>query len=102
VTLLFASLAEIHKALQNNIHVGKGLYTMSFLGFKPTGYVLNSQRCGKDSAASFKTLMNVYDIKDDSIPKYKQILKKRHRIDPPGQDPVQPTVGDPASAGGLD
>ena len=22
--------------------------------------------------------------------------------DPPGQDPVQPTVGDPASAGGLD
>ena len=21
---------------------------------------------------------------------------------PPGQDPVQPTVGDPASAGGLD
>jgi len=22
--------------------------------------------------------------------------------DPPGQDPVQPAVGDPASAGGLD
>jgi len=22
--------------------------------------------------------------------------------DPPGQDPVQPTVGDPTSAGGLD
>jgi len=22
--------------------------------------------------------------------------------DPPGQDPVQPTVGDPALAGGLD
>jgi len=29
-------------------------------------------------------------------------FKKDNPGDPPGQDPVQPTVGDPASAGGLD
>ena len=48
---------------------------------KPIGYMLDSQRCGKDSGASFKTLTNLYDIatrvlKDYSVPKYRQILKK--------------------------
>lgn len=48
---------------------------------KPIGYMLDPQRCGRDSAASFKTLMNLYDIstrvlKDYSVPKYRQIVKK--------------------------
>lgn len=52
---------------------------------KPIGNTLDSQRCGKDSAAFFKTLVNLYGIttkvlKDYSIPESIRILKKWHRI----------------------
>ena len=52
---------------------------------KPIGYMPDSQRCGKESAAYFNMLMNLYDIstrvlKDYSVPKYRQILKKWHRL----------------------
>lgn len=46
------------------------------MAIKPIGYLLDSQGCGKDSAASLETLLNLYDtttrvLNNYSVPKYR-------------------------------